>query len=327
MGRMIVHHDEIREYMIHGDLQGPISVDMDLTDACNNRCPKCSTTMLYKTAGKEHKIARLCEKLAVATLEELYRYGTKSIVFTGGGEPLLHPEFHTIFLFSAARFDISIKTNGLLIDKYTEELLNAKWVRVSLDASNKETYKKTHGVDFFDKVCVNIENFSKHKDKTTLGIGFLIGSETIGEVEEGIKLARNLGADYIQLRPFSDWLCNDSDEEFLYHLIDSESTENFKVLFPNQARYKKKYTYNKCHAVHMCPKICANGDVFACCARKDSEVYLGNLNKDSFEKIWRNKKVDSINLKKCLDICRHHDKNIEIDSIIEAFNNNHRNFI
>ena len=326
--KILNHIDKIKEYMEEGDLDAPISVELDLTNACNHRCPKCSTTMLHELA-KDNKVKEtsyFTEKSAIDTIELLHLIGTRSLVLTGGGEPTVFPGFIKVLDYATNRLDVGLKTNGSIIkDEDIPILMKCKWIRISLDAADKETFTKTHGVDEFDNVCKNIKKLTTAKDDTTVGVGYLIGNETTKmDVYKAVKLAQDLQVDYIQFRPFSDW----TDNGQLSTVIRiAQKTTSVKILFPNTARFGKKPKYKKCHAVHMCPKIAASMDVFACCARRDGEVYLGNLADTDFMSLWLNKEVDNINLGRCLDICRHHDKNVEIDLIISSLTTRHKNFI
>lgn len=312
--RILNHIPEVEEYLMTGELRKPITVELDITNACNHRCPKCSTTMLYTRANADANIDSLSEKQVSKLLSDLTRLGIKSIVFTGGGEPTIMPWFPRIVKAASNFMDVGIKTNGTLIkDEDIPNLLSARWIRISLDAATKETYKKIHGVDEFDKAIEIIEKLSTAKRDTILGVGFLVGKDTAGEIETAVKLVRSLNADYIQLRPFSDWKSDAETEATIDSIKSYYSEPGFQVKVPNTARYKTGIDYNKCHMVHMCPKIGADGTVYACCARRDQEAILGNINNDSFRHIWKQKNVNNLDLSYCLDICRHHDTNREIN--------------
>jgi len=85
----------------------------------------------------------------------------------------------------------------------------------SLDAGTAETYAKIHGVDLFDKVCYNLEQYARHglvelkyiilpniNDNENDIFGFLSLCERIKNTD--IAVSR----DYFDTRPFSEHTIN-----------------------------------------------------------------------------------------------------------------------
>lgn len=328
--RIINHLDTLKDYFKNWKLEAPITVEIDLTNACNHKCPKCSTTLLHQSAGSEKiKWTSFTEESAIKLIKEFEEMGVKSLIFTGGGDPLAFPKFKNVIKSCTKKLDLGLKTNGGLIKvNDLETLVNFKWIRFSVDSATKSTFKLVHGVDDFDNVCKNIELLCKKRTATKIGIGFLLGDHiSISELELGCRMAKELGADYIQFRPFSDWKDEGHFNESIVKLRNELEDHRFKIIFPNPARLGVKWTYPKCHAVHMVPKIAANMDVYACCARRDDQVLLGNLKDHTFREIWETKNLEYLDLSKCLDICRHHQTNVDIDSIYRYLTDSDRNFL
>ena len=83
---------------------GPWLVAFDLTNICNNNCKGCwcfSTEVLKKKKqfpddNKNHNYMPF--DLVIKTIDELYDLGIYSINLSGGGEPMMHPQFKEIFL-------------------------------------------------------------------------------------------------------------------------------------------------------------------------------------------------------------------------------------
>jgi len=87
----------------------PLSVHFDLTYRCNERCLHCYLD------HDDH--GELTTAECVAVMEDLARAGTLFLTFSGG-EIFLRPDLYEIL--AAARrlhFDISLKTNALLVTK------------------------------------------------------------------------------------------------------------------------------------------------------------------------------------------------------------------
>lgn len=328
--KILNHLDTLCNYKTNPSLVSPITVELDLTNKCNHRCKQCSTTLLYKTIGEKIKFDEYFTiQTAKKLILELEEMKVKSLIFTGGGEPLIFPGFIEILEYALPKLDIGIKTNGSVIkEQDISSLLKAKWIRISLDNANKESFLLTHGIDDFENVCNNIKRICSRKRKCTIGIGFLIGkNSSIEEIEQGVMLVKMLGVDYIQLRPFSNWKDTGSYDSAISKLQKKVNTDKFTLKFPNKSRFGKKHSYKKCHMVHMCPKIAANGNVYACCSRRDNEVLLGNLKEKNFKEIWTMRNIDNIDLSKCLDICRHHQTNEDINALFENKTDSHWMFI
>ena len=61
----------------------------------------------------------------------------------------------------------SFATNGSLInEEIAREMMNCRWVGVSVDAGTRETFQKIHNVDLFDKVIENLKLLVKMKEQT-----------------------------------------------------------------------------------------------------------------------------------------------------------------
>ena len=68
----------------------PISINLDLTSACNFSCPFCVDSKLIN-AGKA-----LTPEEAKKTIHTLHSHGLLSVILIGGGEPTLHRDFGEI---------------------------------------------------------------------------------------------------------------------------------------------------------------------------------------------------------------------------------------
>lgn len=176
----------------------PITCEIDLTDGfCNNRCAHC----FFDTSEKNEPIY-MDKEVIKNVIKELYDNGTKAVEFTGGGEPTTHPDICEILEYSVSLgLDVGLITNGLLLDKLIHVVKKLKFVRVSLDAACKETYKKVHGVDSFDKVIENIKKITSNCDFEKIGIGYLIVPDNICDIFQASFLAKQLGVRFIQYRP------------------------------------------------------------------------------------------------------------------------------
>ena len=112
-------------------------------------------------------------------ISDISDMGVKAVTFSGGGEPLVYPYIvEAMQRILDADIDLSIITNGqLLKGERAEVLAKAKWVRISFDSANAETYAKVRQLplEAFDEVCGNIRQFARIKNHNCeLGVNFVI---------------------------------------------------------------------------------------------------------------------------------------------------------
>jgi cyclic pyranopterin phosphate synthase len=85
--------------------------------------------------------------------------GVNKIRLTGG-EPTIRKDFGEIISkISVLPVKIGLTTNGLLLDRYLETLLNAdiSSINISIDSLKKEKFRDIAQRDHFDKVWKNIQ--------------------------------------------------------------------------------------------------------------------------------------------------------------------------
>jgi molybdenum cofactor biosynthesis enzyme MoaA len=121
---------------------GPVSINLDLTQACNFSCPYCVDSSIINS-GKSFDLGMTKETLAI-----LQAKGLLSVILLGGGEPTLHKDFVAVVQeIKKRQLQVGIVTNGTKLDRVADVvgLLNEKdWIRISLDAAREETFKALH---------------------------------------------------------------------------------------------------------------------------------------------------------------------------------------
>ncbi len=161
----IFAHAEALKRIENDERIAPIYIRIKPTNYCNHKCYYCSyadsALGLRDSVNKQDQIP--WEKMQ-EIISDMGDMGVKAVTFSGGGEPLVYP-----YIVQAMRgmldkgIDLSIITNGqLLKDEKAEILTHAKWVRVSFDSANAETYSRTRNIPktAFDETCSNIEHFA-----------------------------------------------------------------------------------------------------------------------------------------------------------------------
>jgi len=129
---------------------------VSITDKCNLKCRYCNPGD-SKIIGHQPVISK--EKL-IAICREIVAQGVSEIRITGG-EPTVHPEFIEITkaLSELPIKKLGITSNGVMIDKYLEQLIPLRpHLNFSLDGMSADTFHKATGLNLFDRVMHSILN-------------------------------------------------------------------------------------------------------------------------------------------------------------------------
>ena len=273
-----------------------INFEIDLTNGCNHRCTFCQWGSWIQSNR-----ATLDTKVVIRTLPELIKYGTKAITWTGGGEPTVHKDFFKLLDISyKLGLDNGMLTNGSLLKKeHDEQLLKQlNFLRISMAGGNKKAYHKVQGRDDFDLVINNLTRIGelkkKVKSETTLGVAFLANKENANSLEDFIEILVKSNCDYLQVR--RDIYIKEIEKKWWTDNIGKKCEELAKysrkkgldIITEGYVSFQKYINYpNKCFAHNFVMAINAEGNVTFCKNTKDNPLfYIGNLNKESFSKIW-----------------------------------------
>jgi len=320
--KILKHLDRVNSWL-RGENPPPITVELDMTNLCNHRCPEC-TGWYFQNRSPDS----LPLDLARDIVKQLAKAEVRGLIFTGGGEPLCHPHIKEVIrLAYDLGLDIGFITNGSLINEETAQILLecCTWLRVSLDAESAITFERIHGMDgnAFDKVVDNLVLLTKMKrelkSKTTIGVGYLTCDYTRDEMYDMAILCKKLGVDYLQFRPMQ--MHNNGKFEYHHSDIKKEifrclklSDDGYKVLY---SRHKydmmkdKKYgrNYEKCYGHQFATVIAADARMYLCCHMRGYYKYcIGDLRKNTFNEIWNSKQrktvVENIDFRDCVTLCR-----------------------
>jgi MoaA/NifB/PqqE/SkfB family radical SAM enzyme len=191
----------------------PISINLDLTSACNFSCPFCVDSKLIN-AGKT-----LTLEQAKKTIHTLHSHGLLSVILIGGGEPTLHRDFGEIVRYiKSERLQVGIVTNGSQLERVeavVEELEEKDWIRISVDAAGEEVFKALHVPKTRVTLGGILEKAKKVKKRNplvSLGYSFVVvweGVEINGkrlranldEMTRSVELAREFSFDYVSFKP------------------------------------------------------------------------------------------------------------------------------
>lgn len=327
----------------------PIYIRIKPTNYCNHKCYYCSyadnALGLRDLVNRQDQISR--EKM-LEIISDVKDMGVKAVTLSGGGEPLVYPYIvETMQKILDAGIDLSIITNGqLLNDERAEVLTQAKWVRISFDSSNAETYAKVRQISLtaFDEVCNNIHKFAEIKSNNCeLGINFVINHENAGQVYDMAKMVKELGVNHIKYtarvtkdlfeyhEPFKQKVI-----EQIHRAKDELENDNFRVINKYESDFDSvlvfRRCYDKCYVNKIFTVIAADSKVYFCHDKAYvREGVVGDLANQSFKELW----FSEATIKRYMEFnaqneCNHHcvyDDRNDLLNIFYSLDKNHINFI
>ncbi len=195
--------------------KAPISINLDVTTACNYRCDHCvDMDILNKNINYEHEQLK-------DSLTHLSENGLRSVIIIGGGEPTAYKGFEEIVRhLKAMDIQIGVVTNGSMMKKIeavADVLQERDWVRLSLDSGTNETFRAMHKPGSkkctLEWICEHIPAIKKLNSKFMIGFSFIIVwkdcetndmkiIENVDEIVTATRLAKQHQFDYISLKPF-----------------------------------------------------------------------------------------------------------------------------
>ena len=193
----------------------PLSINLDLTTACNFACDHCIDWDILNSKEKHED-----EQLRVS-IERMAERGLRSVILIGGGEPTLYPGFVDFVAFlKKLDLSVSVVTNGSRGDRILQaapHFTKGDWVRYSLDSGSNDVFQRMHHPAkkslTLDEICSWTPKIKAANPDLQMGFSFVItwvgGSrgevkivENIHEMVLASKRASDALFDYISFKPF-----------------------------------------------------------------------------------------------------------------------------
>ena len=212
-------------------------------------------------------------------VREVADLGIKSIIWTGGGDPLTNPAtLKAIELSKKLGIENGMFTNAILMDKKAADILadNLCWIRFHVGGSTADYYSVNHGVrkELFEIACNNII-YMAGKRKIDCGIGVAINETNFEGVKNLPKLAQEMGLEYFQAKLDFNRI---GKEEYVtwwfskvvphFEQLEKEMKGTIKIHTFNDPIVRKTETMY-CHAHHVITAITADGRVVFCKMRRN----------------------------------------------------------
>ena len=276
----------------------PITADIFLNSACNNKCPYC-TYARYKQRCSTYMTFESFKN----NINILLANGVKGMILTGGGEPTISPDFDKITNFLEQNsIPYGINTNFNVF-----KAIKPNYLKISLDGYDRESYQKARGVDKYDTVIENIKRYIlfKQVNKLKTSIGLQTVATNVEDVQKFYEAHKGLHVDYFNIRPMES-TCGeyyDSNEtlskrlKILEYLQDIQ--EKDKRVCINYKWHEIWTQFDKCYANFSQIAINENSEVMYCC-HKPYEI-IGKLTDID---IWEKREKFQTNMQMCDVPCR-----------------------
>lgn len=162
---------------------------ISITDRCNLRCKYCMPEGVEWVRRREILSLEEIEAIAISAAALGIRY-----LKVTGGEPLVRRDCCQLIERLKAIQGIekvTITTNGVLLDRYLEDLMNAgvDGINISLDTLDREMYRKITGQDRLAEVLAVIKKASELPVKVKVNAVSLDFDQMAGEQETGLAQA------------------------------------------------------------------------------------------------------------------------------------------
>lgn len=294
--KMFAHMDRV----LHKEAQKPITADVFLTNYCNNKCPYCT----YRRWELDEDAYSMKYEDFVRYAEQLvFHMGVKGIILTGGGEPTICKDFDLITKWLEDRkIPYGVNTNFNVL-KY----IKPRYLKVSLDAWDEDSYEERRGVRRYEQVRENIQKYAEWKRKesprTTLGIQRVVAWPD--DVYQFYKANCDLDVDYIVFRPIESTRGAEYLNEYAADHI-AEAIYSVKELAKKDSRVQLNFKWNligeqerTCTAQWAQIAVNERGQVMYCC-HKPYQIVGHVLDPDIISK----KEMACTDMKMCDIPCR-----------------------
>lgn len=262
-------------------------VYIEITSVCNLACSFCPPTQQVASFIKRNDFTQILEQI---------KPHTKYIYLHVKGEPLLHPKIGDLLDLSHEQgFKVNITTNGTLIKKNREKLLNKPALRQmnfslhSFDGNEHSTASKAEYMmnilDFVREamqhskmiVSYRLWNLSQDNQKNRLSSR---NREILAMIEKEYNL--NYKIEELVIRgsglKLAERIYVNQDHEFQWPDLKAE----------------EDHSKGFCHGLRNHAAILVDGTVVPCCLDGEGVINLGNVHRASFSEIIEGERANNL---------------------------------
>jgi MoaA/NifB/PqqE/SkfB family radical SAM enzyme len=282
----------------------PDQITIELTNACNLRCPCCPTHFAMKRE-RGYLDVDVFKKL----VDEFKDVKIKpAFAMNFAGEPLLHQRVDEIIAYASKNGHRTfISSNTTLLKKsLSERLIRAglSEIHVCLEGMTKEAHEAYRRGSNYEVVKQNIIDLLDAKralnsNTPKVTIQTLLTRSSENDIEAMTEWARSIGADAINFKSFStgSYVTEDMKAE----------VEAFLPTKPELLRKSTSVRRTVCTWPINNAIIFWNGDIGLCCIDFDQNVKMKNIKDDGFIKTYLSPELVAmrkLGFRKKFGICR-----------------------
>jgi len=280
-------------------LPAPIECNLDIFAECNLACYFCVGQRYLRTNRTEVGEMRVLPTDYMFRLTDfLVSWGVRGLCISGGGEPTLHEALPHLIRHAAGKMDVAVVTNATRISSdLAHALMQCKWVALSVDAGDPQTYTTVKGKDMFNEVVQNISQLVRLRngiEPVDLCFKFLLLPENIRSMHKACKLAKELGVQDFHARPVDFERSDIAGHRKLeldrlaileeFEKCHEEETKDFHVYTVTHkfdSDFHVKHVFAKCLATPLVIPILQDGNAYICVDKKMERPYkLGSCYPD-----------------------------------------------
>lgn len=280
------------------------SLYLYLVAYCNLSCAHCWISPEFSRRRQEG----IPFDALTRTISEAKALGLQNVKLTGG-EPLLYRNIGELLAFlSREKINISVETNGTLIDREIADRFSAcdvEQISVSLDAATEKVHDELRGVEGSFRRTLNGLGFLS-KYNLNFQIIMTLQRRNKEEIEDLIRLSRDVGASSLKINHLlpcgrgRDAFKHEQNLELeelirLYQMVEKNwpRLDGLDIIFDLPVAFRsiediKTKGICECHILNILG-ILANGDFSICgIGQTVEELRMGNICRDSISKVWEN---------------------------------------
>ncbi|MGD2098199.1 MAG: radical SAM protein [Desulfobacterales bacterium] len=276
---------------------GPYMAELDVTYRCNCRCQMCQR---WQDPRSNELRADEYEALAAG----LHEMGSHQISIAGG-EPLMREDvFDIIESFSGRGMSVNICTNGLLLEKFHEQICtsNAALVTVSLDGASADSHDTIRGAPgSYQQIEEGIRQLLSHArlSRPIVRVRMTISNQNVNEMRAFYQKWDGV-VDDVLFQPVHH--CNDAyytgmdegslhlDPDLIADQIDATPLANdgYLTRLIDSLRACGSYPHQPCFAAVLMARIDPWGKVYPCL---EQHVSVGSIRETDFQTIWNSERI------------------------------------
>lgn len=257
----------------------PYLAQIDPTNACNLKCPKCPNRL------NRRKISFMPFEAFKKIIDEMEDYLFSVGVFNMG-EPFLNDDIFKMIKYAESK---NIKTHlnsnmTLINEKNVDELINSglRYITMSIDGASQEIYSKYRRGGNFNKLIENIKLIiQKKKEYKThfpfLEWKFIVFKHNEHEIYKAEKMAKDLGVDFFTLSPST-----------VYTPVSRKLDKEAWSIASSKVEQKLSNS-GTCYWLHKWLIVNADGGVSCCCGANNKKNDFGDISNNDIKSIWNNK--------------------------------------